>query len=47
LERTAARVREHGGVLLGFSVKGATYTLKVVLPQGRMLAPAKDWTGHE
>ena len=47
LERTAARVRELGGVILGISVKGATYTLKVVLPPGETLAPVEAWTGHE
>jgi hypothetical protein len=47
LERAAARVRELGGVVLGFSVKGATYTLKVVLPPGETLAPVEDWMGHE
>ena len=47
LERTAARVRELGGVILGISEKGATYTLKLVLPPGETPAPVEDWTRHE
>ena len=47
LARATERIRELGGTVLGFSVKGATYTLKVVLPPGETLAPVEDWTGHE
>lgn len=47
LERATERIRELGGSVLGFSVKRATYTLKVILPPGRTLASVEDWTGHE
>ena len=38
LARATERIRELGGTVLGFSVKGATYTLKVILPPGETLA---------
>jgi hypothetical protein len=47
LPRATERIRELGGTVLGFSVKGATYTLKLVLPPGETPAPVEDWTRHE
>lgn len=35
-------LRDIGAVLLGFSVKGATYTLQVILPPGEVLAGRLD-----
>jgi hypothetical protein len=37
LAQTEQRLRDLGAVVLGFSVKGATYTLRVLLPPGEML----------
>jgi hypothetical protein len=34
------RLRELGAVVLGFSVKGSTYTIDVILPDGMTLADA-------
>jgi hypothetical protein len=42
LAATEKRLREIGAVVLGFSVKGATYTLKVIMPPGEMLAKALE-----
>jgi hypothetical protein len=40
IERTEKRLRQIGGVLLGYSVNGGTYTLRVVLPPGELL---QEW----
>jgi hypothetical protein len=37
LERTERHLREIGAVLLGFSVRGSTYTLNVIMPPGEMI----------
>jgi hypothetical protein len=37
LAATANRLRALGAVILGFSVKGSSYTLSVILPPGEVL----------
>lgn len=37
LAETAKRVRDLGGVVLGWDVKGGSYTLEVVMPPGELI----------
>jgi hypothetical protein len=46
LEPTCRKVRALGGVVLGMSVRGATYTLSVSLPDGAALAEAMEQHGQ-
>ena len=46
LERTEQRLGDIGAVLLSFSVKGATYTLTVILPPGEMIEAKEHQPVH-